>query len=166
MALITLPNIIIALSILLFLWYFAGAYLNRRRAVALIHAVSEAVGSRLLIRWYGRSAFHLDVGQPPAPLTDLRFFCLLEPRDFALALAWNRLRGRRDMVMLTATYPTPLPALVRHPLSSYGIPGLTELEIKPVAPHVRATLQVGAGNEELIRQTVDLLRQFGQRKRA
>jgi hypothetical protein len=166
MAVITLPNIIIALSILLFIWYFAGSFLNRRRAAVLVRAVSAAVGSRLSIRWYGRSAFHLDAAEPPVPLTDLRFFCLLEPRDFALALAWNRLRGRRDMVMLTATYPAPLPALVRHPLSSYGIAGLTELEIKPVAPHLRATLQVGAGSEQMIRQTVDLLRQFGQRKRA
>lgn len=165
----TLQNIVIAISLVLFGWYFVGSYIGRRRATTLVRSLREALltsGKGLSIRWFGRSAFQVDVGEPLPPLKGLQVLCLLEPRDFALALAWSRLRGRRDQVMINASYVSPPPPLVRHPLASYGLPGLTALEISPQPPHLRMTLQVGAGNEAAIGQAVEMIRHMSLKKRA
>lgn len=165
----TVQNAAIGVSLLLFAWYFAGLYINRRRSTVLIHHLREALqgtGRRLTIRWYGRSAFRIDVVEPKAPLLGLQALCMLEPRDFALALAWNRLRGRRDQIILSAGLSTPPPTLVPLPAPSYGIPGLTRLEVLPAEPQLRLTLQVRAGSEDSIRQAVDLVREFPLKKQA
>jgi len=166
---LTLQNAALAIALLLFAWYFAGMYVNRRRADVLIRHLREALltaGKNLTIRWFGRSAFQITVGEPRSPLIGLQALCLLEPRDFALALAWSRLRGRRDQVLIGAAYVTPPTAVVSHPLSGYGIAGLTGLEVRGEAPHLQLTLQVGAGGEAAIGQAVELVRHLSAKKRA
>lgn len=164
---LTAQNIVVAVALLLLVWYFAGAYSNRQRAAVLIRDLREALsgaGTNLTIAWHGRSAFQITVGQPFSPLTGLQALCLLEPREFALALAWNRLKGRRDQVLLGAACAEPLPAVASLPPAAYGIPGLSALEVYAEAPHLRLTLQVGVGNEGAIGQAVALVQQMPTKK--
>ncbi|HYF94858.1 MAG TPA: hypothetical protein VD969_21810 [Symbiobacteriaceae bacterium] len=165
----TLQNLVIALALVLFAWYFIGVIVGRQRGATLVREIRSALegtGKTFLIKWFGRSAFQVDVSEPASPLKGLQVFCLLEPRDFALALAWNRIRRRRDQVIISASYMSPPPALVRHPLESYGIPGLSAMEVGPESPHVRLTLQVGVGNEGAIRTALEWLRHNHVKKRA
>jgi hypothetical protein len=153
----------IAIAALFFAWYFAGAFLNRRRAAQLIGAIREAVGAvgqKPTIRWHGRSAFEISVAEPLAPVVDLRLLCLLEPRDFPLALAWNRLRGRRDQVLIQAVFSRPPRAKEQPDPGSLGIPGLTGVVMSAEQPHLRLTLQVGAGGEAAIAESFALVRKM------
>lgn len=153
----------VAVAAVFFIWYFAGALLNRRRAAELIRAVRAAVGmvgEGPTIRWHGRSAFEVSIAEPAAPLTAFRLLCLLEPRDFPLALAWNRLRGRRDQVLIDAAFARPPRTGAGSDPGSYGIPGLTGVELRAEQPHLRLTLQVGAGGEAAIAQSVALVKQL------
>ncbi|MBP2018813.1 hypothetical protein J2Z79_002228 [Symbiobacterium terraclitae] len=154
--------IAVAAAAVFFVWYFAGALLNRRRAAELIRAVRGAVGAvgeGPTIRWHGRSAFEVSVAEPVPPLTAFRLLCLLEPRDFPLALAWNRLRGRRDQVLINADFARPPRAGAPDP-GRYGIPGLTGVELRAEQPHLRLVLQVGAGGEAAIEKSVALVREL------
>jgi hypothetical protein len=164
----TVQNLVIAFCIVLLVWYFAGALINRRRAVHLIAAIRDAargVGQKPTIAWYGRSAFQLDFTEPATPLTGLRVLCLLEPRDFALAWVWNRLRGRRDLVNVSAVYSRGPEPEAQHPVADYGIAGLTSLAVQAKAPQVLMALQVGTGNEGAIRQGLQLLLELPGAKR-
>lgn len=160
----TLQNFAIAITVLFLVWYVWGSWLNRRRAQHLIAAIRQAVltvGKGPTIQWFGRSAFQVDVGQPSAPFTGVHVLCLLEPRDFALAFAWSRLRGRRDQVLIRADFKRAPRQAMRPDTAGLGIAGLTGLELRPDMPHLQITLQVGAGNELSIVQSLEVAQRYG-----
>lgn len=153
--------IALAVAVFFLVWYFVGTLMNRRRAIQLIGAIREAVdtvGKKPTIRWYGRSAFEITVAEPRPPLKDIRLLCLLEPRDFPLALAWNRLRRRRDQVLIHATFSHPPRAGKNPDPDSFKIPGRTGVILKTEEPHLRLTLQVHAGGEAAIAESLALVR--------
>jgi hypothetical protein len=159
----SVQNLVIAVSVVLLVWYFAGSYLNRRRAMVLTQAIrsaAEGFGAKPSIAWYGRSAFQIEFAEPVAPLTGLRVLCLLEPRDFALAWVWGRIRRRRDQVSVSASYARGPAPEAQQPAEAYGIPGLAGVAIQAKAPQVLLSLQVGAGNEGAIRRGMELLREL------
>lgn len=156
---LTGQNLLVALAFVLFAWYFVGGYVNRRRALELTRQIRDAVrgiGDKPAIRWYGRSAFQVDVAQPRPPFAGFHLFCVLEPRDFALALLWTRLRGRRDQVHLQADLARPPSTRSAPDPKSYGIRGLTDVELGPERPHLRMTLRLAAGDADSLRRGVEL----------
>ncbi len=101
---------VIALSILLVVWYVAGSWLNRRRAVSLLRWVREGVqelGGQATMRWLGRtSGFQVSVKGAKRPFKRIEMMILLEPREVLLLWLFNRLRGRRDMMSFRADLRT------------------------------------------------------------
>lgn len=157
--------LVVAVAAVFFVWYFAGAWLNRRRSAQLLGAVRQAVGAvgrGATVRWHGRSAFEVAVEEPSAPLAAFRLLCLLEPRDFPLALAWNRMRGRRDQVVIYADFARPPRAGGLLDPAACGIPGLTGAALSGSPPHLRLTLQVAVGGEDAIARAFALARQLAE----
>ncbi|BAD39670.1 MAG: hypothetical protein A6D92_14660 [Symbiobacterium thermophilum] len=157
--------IVAAVAGVFFVWYFAGAWLNRRRGAQILGAVRQAVGAvgrGATVRWHGRSAFEVAVAEPLAPLAAFRLLCLLEPRDFPLALAWNRLRGRRDQVVIHAEFARPPREGRPLALAECDIPGLTGAALSGSPPHLRLTLQVAVGGEDAIARAFALARQLAE----
>ena len=105
-----LTQAVIALSILLVIWYVAGSWLNRRRALNLLRWVREGVqnlGGRATMRWLGRtSGFQVSVKGAKRPFKKIEMMVLLEPREVLLLWLFNRLRGRRDMMSFKADLRT------------------------------------------------------------
>jgi hypothetical protein len=94
---------------LLVVWYLAGNELMRRRAHRLAlwtKRVLDPLGDQQTIKWMGGQAFRLEVARPRAPFSTVSITGLIESWDVPIVWAWNRLRGRRDMVLLQATLRT------------------------------------------------------------
>ena len=100
--------IVIILSAILFLWYFAANSFNRRRGVAtyrwLYHAL-EQVGKIAHTEWIGSSnaGARLLVDKAGSPLRKVYVMYLLEPREFLPYWVFSRLRGKRDEVVIRIT---------------------------------------------------------------
>jgi hypothetical protein len=97
--------IALGLGVLLVGWYWAGNELMRRRAHRLAlwgKRVIDPLGGTQRIRWLGGQAFRLEVDGPQAPFRWLIVTGLVEAWDVPMVWAWNRLRGRRDMVLIQA----------------------------------------------------------------
>lgn len=154
----------VGVAIALFAWYFVGAFLNRQRAQQLIQAIraaTAAIGQKPAIRWYGRSAFQIDVSEPGPPLKAFRLLCILEPRDFALAWLWNRIRKRRDHLVFQADFQRAPRRAEKPDPHQYGIEGLDGVELRAETPHLKLTLQCRVGNEEAIARCAALVRELG-----
>jgi hypothetical protein len=87
-------------------WYFAGNELMRRRAHRLAlwsKRVIDPLGGTQSIRWLSVQAFRLEVEGPGTPFQSLMLTGLVESWDVPMVWAWNRLHGRRDIVLLQAS---------------------------------------------------------------
>ncbi|MFQ6058194.1 MAG: hypothetical protein ACE5MB_04840 [Anaerolineae bacterium] len=94
---------VIALSVVLVLWYFVGRQLNRGRGEKLLRWVREGLpvlGEESSVRWLGHSGFQVQVEGTKPPFRRLGLTILLEPREMLLLWLFNRLRGRRDILVL------------------------------------------------------------------
>lgn len=98
--------IALAIGALLILWYLGGNELMRRRSHRLAlwtKRVLDPLGGTQSIRWLSGQAFRLEVEGAKEPFTKLLATGLVESWDTPLIWAWNRWRGRRDLVMLQVT---------------------------------------------------------------
>jgi len=98
--------IALGLGAVLVAWYWAGNELMRRRAHRLAlwsKRVIDPLGGTQTIRWLGGQAFRLEVEGARAPFRSLAVTGLVESWDVPVVWAWNRLHGRRDMVLLQAS---------------------------------------------------------------
>src|SRR5438094_2623088 len=96
----------LGLGLLLVAWYWAGNELMRRRAHRLAlwsKRVIDPLGGSQTIRWLGGQAFRLEVEGATAPFRSLALTGLVESWDVPMVWAWNRLHGRRDMVLMQAS---------------------------------------------------------------
>jgi hypothetical protein len=99
-------DLAIGLAAFLLLWYVVGIQINRRRAVTLMRQVRDSIqplGGTATIRWFGRSAFRVEVEQLAAPFARLSVSVVLEPRETFFLWVLGRLRGRRDWLVASAT---------------------------------------------------------------
>jgi hypothetical protein len=100
----------LGLGALLVVWYLAGNELMRRRSHRLAlwsRRIIEPLGGSQSIRWLGGQAFRLEVdATAQAPFRSLHVTGLVEAWDVPIVWAWNRLHGRRDMILLQATLRT------------------------------------------------------------
>jgi hypothetical protein len=95
----------LGLGMLLVAWYWAGNELMRRRAHRLAlwsKRVVDPLGGTQTIRWLGGQAFRLEVEGARAPFRSVALTGLVESWDVPVVWAWNRVHGRRDMVLLQA----------------------------------------------------------------
>lgn len=162
----TVQNVAIGVALLFFGWYFVGSFLNRRRSQELIQAIRRAtagLGADPTIKWFGRAAFQVDLAEASPPFREIHLLCVLEPRDFPVAMVWNRLRRRRDQVLIHASYTRPPRDPGKADPGGSGVPGLTGLELKAEPPHLQMALQVPAGQEATIGQALELAVRLGGR---
>jgi hypothetical protein len=99
----------VGLGVVLVAWYWAGNELMRRRAHRLALWSKRAIdplGGTQTIRWLGGQAFRLEVSGSRAPFASVALTGLVESWDVPIVWAWNRLHGRRDMILLQATLRT------------------------------------------------------------
>ena len=99
-------GIAIAVGAVLLLWYLGSNELMRRRAHRLAlwtKRVIDPLGGKQSIRWLSGQAFRLEVEGAHAPFQSLLATGLVESWDTPVIWAWNRWRGRRDLVMLQLT---------------------------------------------------------------
>lgn len=101
-------QIVIILSIFLAAWYFVFAVINRRRGLgvyAWMRAGLKQLGEISQAAWIGSSGSggRLVVESPEKPFQRIEAIYLLESREILPLWIFNRLRGKRDQMILKAT---------------------------------------------------------------
>lgn len=94
----------------LLLWYAAGNEIMRRRARDLAlwcKRTTDPLGGRQAIKWLTVQSFRLELEELQAPFQAGAITGLTESWDVPMVWLWNRLRGRRDMVLLEVTLRRP-----------------------------------------------------------
>ncbi len=108
-------DLAIALAAFLLGWYVIGLHLGRRRAGQLVRQIRDSVtafGGKPTIRWFGRSAFRIEVEHPTTPpFSKLTVSLLLEPRETFFLWAFGRCHGRRDWMIASASVAGPVKAI-------------------------------------------------------
>ena len=160
-----LDRVALAIAVALMAWLVVGRQCNRRRAVQLARAAGEAMrllGEEATTRALGggTGGFLLEVTRPARGIRSAQLLCLLEPRDFPLAWAWIRWRGRRDQFILRVDGERPLRAARLEgrgrPAGGFGLRRLVLAATQPVSPHVQISFGVGPGEESDIARAVAL----------
>lgn len=160
-----LNQVVAALAFALVAWLFLGRHWNRSRAHRLAREVQQALpvlGTGATIRPLGNGTggFLIEVQQPGPGIRSAQLLCLLEPRDFPLAWAWTRLRGRRDQLILRVDGARP-PRRARvegrtEAAAGLGIQRLVMAATQPTSPHVQISFGVGPGEERDIARALEL----------
>jgi hypothetical protein len=97
--------IAIALGVALLAWFVGGNELMRRRARRLAiwsKRALDPLGGQQSVRWLTQQAFRLELERLP-PRTHIRSASLtglVEAWDVPFVWLWNRLHGRRDMILV------------------------------------------------------------------
>ncbi|ADU52330.1 hypothetical protein Tmar_2252 [Thermaerobacter marianensis DSM 12885] len=160
-----LDRITLAVAVLLVLWLIGGRQWNRRRAVELARAARDALrllGDEINMQSLGggTGGFLMEVGRPGPGIRSAQLLCLLEPRDFPLAWAWTRWRGRRDQFILKieATQPLRTARLQGYgrPAAGFGLRRLVLAATQPSSPQVQVSFGVAPGEESDIARAVAL----------
>lgn len=100
-------QIVIYISVFLVLWYFIFSMINRRRGLGMYHwlrAGLEQLGEVSQAAWIGSSGSgaRLVLEKPEKPFQRIEAIYLLESREILPLWIFNRLRGRRDELILKA----------------------------------------------------------------
>jgi len=111
--------LVIALSILLAVWYLVGAVLNRKRGIATYHwireGLREVIGEISEGKWLGTAGTgaRLAVANARAPFRQVEVGFLLAAREILPVWLFNILRGKGDEMVVKASLrslPAPLEA--------------------------------------------------------
>ncbi|HEY8394267.1 MAG TPA: hypothetical protein VIK92_05690 [Thermaerobacter sp.] len=165
MAATLLDRVAAAVALAFLVWLFIGRHWNRRRAWQLARAARlalPALGAGASVRPLGSGAggFLMEVAEPAPGIRSAQLLCLLEPRDFPLAWAWTRLRGRRDQIIVRVDGDHVLaPARVdggSRAAARLGIARLVMAATQPTSPHVQISFGVAPGEEGNIERALTL----------
>lgn len=101
-------QIVIIISVFLVLWYLVFATINRRRGIAMYYWLREGLqklGEIDEASWIGSSGSgaRLVVSKAQKPFQRIEMIYLLESREILPLWVFNRLRGKRDEIILKAT---------------------------------------------------------------
>jgi hypothetical protein len=154
-------QLVIGLSVLVLAWYFVGQQAMRRRGVELLRWVCQGLpilGDSPNLRWLGGSAFQLTIERPTSPFSAVSVTVVLEPREIFFLWLVNRLRQRRDLLIVRGDL-TGRPQLM---FELFREAGRTGQEAKamassahwPIAPFDISGLQLAASSP----RSQDLLR--------
>jgi len=99
--------IVVSLCVVLIFWYFIGLTINRRRGIFTfqwLHTGLEQLGEISQERWLGSSGSGalLVVEKAVAPFRRVEVIFWLEAREFLPMWLLNRVRNKRDSVILKA----------------------------------------------------------------
>lgn len=99
--------IVIVLSLILGMWFFLGAVVNRRIGVATFNWLSlgvESLGKLSEAKWIGSSGSgaRLVIAKAQAPFQRIELVFLLESREILPLWIFNHLRGKRDEMIIKA----------------------------------------------------------------
>lgn len=97
---------VIALSVLLVVWYIVGWQMNRRRGEHLLKWIVQGLrplGNQITVSRLGTSGFQVSVGKALAPFKRIEATILLQPREVLLLWIFNCLRGRADYLVFRGT---------------------------------------------------------------
>lgn len=99
--------VVILVSVFLAVWYFIGAIINRRFGMSVFEWLRpglEKMGKLSEARWIGSSGSgaRLAVAQPGAPFQRVEVVYLMESREIMPLWLFNRLRGKRDEMIIRA----------------------------------------------------------------
>ncbi len=102
----------IAVSLFLAIWYGAGHIYNRQRGQRLmrwVHGGLDALGEEWQAGWIGSpaSGARINVRRGHHPFRRLELTLLLENREIPFLWLLDRLRGRRDRIIMRATLRSP-----------------------------------------------------------
>jgi hypothetical protein len=160
-------QLVIGLSGLVLAWYFLGQQAMRRRGLALLQWVRAGLpilGDSPRLRWLGASAFQLTIERPAAPLKAVSVTVVLEPREIFLLWLVNRVRQRRDVLVVRADFtvrPTMRFELFRAAgRSGHEAQAMAKSARWPTAPFDQSGLRLAAPfplNQELLRPCIDRL---------
>jgi hypothetical protein len=101
--------LVVAFAGLFLLWYFAGAFLTRRRLAMAARWVYQGLDlyrdptpdrTRASIKWLSTNAFNILFENARPPLSAVVATVLLRSRDMMTIWLIDRLSGRRDLLML------------------------------------------------------------------
>ncbi len=103
---------VIAVSVLLAVWYVAGHIYNRHRGLRLcrwLEAGLNALGGEKEVGWIGSpaSGARINIRRAKPPFRRLEITLLLENREVPLLWLSDHLRGRRDRVTIRGTLRSP-----------------------------------------------------------
>jgi hypothetical protein len=99
-------QVVIALCLLLTVWYVVGWRLNRTRGGHLLEWIVRglrASGDQITVSRLGMSGFQVNVRRARAPFKTIEATIILQPREILLLWILNLLRGRSDYLVLKST---------------------------------------------------------------
>jgi hypothetical protein len=108
-------QLVIGLSVLVLAWYFVGQQAMRRRGLALLQWVRQGLdtlGDRPQLQWLGASAFEFTLEAPTHPFKAVSVTVVLEPREIFFLWLVNRLRQRRDLLVVRGDLTTQPPLML------------------------------------------------------
>lgn len=100
--------VVIALSVVLFIWYFWANSANRKRSTAIyrwLRQSLETFGEISDAEWIGAANMgaRLTIKKAKKPFRRVEVHYVLEPREFPPYWLYSRLRGKRDEVVIKIT---------------------------------------------------------------
>lgn len=102
--------LVVVLAVGLTGWYVVGNEVMRRQAHRLAlwgKRVLDPTGAKLSIAWLTTNSFRLHFESGRAPLRSGTLTGLTEAWEVPFLWLWNRVRGRRDMVLVQLELPRP-----------------------------------------------------------
>jgi hypothetical protein len=99
-------QVVIALCVLLTVWYVVGWRLNRTQGERLLEWIVRGLrtsGDQTTVSKLGMSGFQVNVSRAGAPFKTIEATIVLQPREILLLWILNLLRGRSDYLILRAT---------------------------------------------------------------
>lgn len=105
-----MPELLIALVVIVLGWFGVGSSLNVRRGNAALKWLQgglKQVGDKATVKWIGTTAVQLGLAAAKAPFEAAEIVIFLEPRDLPWLWAFSRFRGRRDTLILRGNLTTP-----------------------------------------------------------
>lgn len=105
-------RILIALALVMLLWYVVGTWYNRRKGIRSLNWLREGLGSlggELQAAWIGSAASgaRVAVHKAAPPFRHVETIFLLQSREVAPLWLLNWLRGRRDELIIKADLRSP-----------------------------------------------------------
>jgi hypothetical protein len=98
---------VIAVCLVLLIWYFVGGQWNRSRSRLIVRGLAKGFASLSpppKLQWLGPTAFQIQAANPPDPFKQLGIMTVLQPRELLLFWLANRLRGRHDLLVIKGEF--------------------------------------------------------------
>jgi hypothetical protein len=158
---------VIGLCVILALWYGVGHLYNRRRGQRLFHWLEsglDTLGGERNAGWIGSpaSGARISVTRAASPFRRLEITLLLENREVPVLWLLERLRGKRDRLIMKATLRSPGSGEVEvGPSRRMAIRRDEQLWTRQTGPHGLVIAHQGSGAEQRAAALASWLETYG-----